>query len=45
MMSGMGGCEERRKALMASSVVEGIRLMSTKLGAAGFDPGGEAASI
>ena len=32
----MVGCDERRKTLIASSFVEGIRLMSSKLGAADF---------
>ena len=45
MKLGMVGCGVRRKTLMASSLVDGIRLMSTKLGAAGFLPGGEVALI
>ena len=45
MMFGMVGCEERRKTLIASSVIDAIRLMSTKLGASGFGLSGEAASI
>jgi hypothetical protein len=39
MKLGIVGCEVRRKTLMASSLIEGIRLMSTKLGAAGFELG------
>jgi hypothetical protein len=43
---GMVGCQERRKTLMVISFVEGIRLMSTKLGAPDVEPGfGEVASI
>jgi hypothetical protein len=46
MKFGMMGCGVRRKTLMASSLVDGIRLMSTKLGAAGFGLGfGEVALI
>ena len=30
----MGGCDDLRNTLIASSFVEGIRLMSMKLGAA-----------
>jgi len=46
MKLGMVGCEVRRKTLMASSFVEGIRLMSTKIGASDPELGfGEGASI
>jgi len=46
MKLGMVGCQERRKTLMAISFVEGIRLMSTKLGAPDPELGfGEVASI
>jgi hypothetical protein len=45
MKLGMVGCEVRRKTLIASSLIEGIRLMSTKLGAEGFLLGGEVALI
>ena len=39
MKLGMVGCDVRRKTLMASSLIDGIRLMSTKLGAPDFGPG------
>jgi hypothetical protein len=39
MMLGMVGCEEPRKTLMASSLIVGIRLMSTKLGSPELGPG------
>ena len=45
MKLGMVGCQERRKTLMAISFVEGIRLMSTKLGAPDPLGFGEVASI
>jgi len=45
MKLGIVGWEVRRKTLMASSLVDGIRLMSIKLGAAEFTPGGEVALI
>ncbi len=35
MILGMLGCGDRRKTFMASSLIEGIRLMSTKFGAFG----------
>lgn len=39
MKFGMVGCDVRRKTLMASSLIDGIRLMSTKLGAPDFGSG------
>jgi hypothetical protein len=46
MKLGMVGCGVRRKTLMASSLIEGIRAMSTKLGAPELRPGfGELALI
>ena len=36
MMFGIVGCKERRKTLIESSFVEGMRLTSTKLGAPDF---------
>jgi hypothetical protein len=43
MMFGIVGCEERRNTLIASSFVDGMRLMSKKLGATGFGLWGDAA--
>jgi hypothetical protein len=45
MRLGIVGCEVRRKTVIASSLIDDIRLMSTKLGAEGFLPGGEVALI
>ena len=46
MMFAIVGCEERRKTLIASSLVEDLRLMPEKLGATGFALcGDERASI
>ena len=45
MKLGMVGCGVRRKTLIASSLIDDIRLMSTKLGAEGFLLGGEVALI
>jgi hypothetical protein len=39
MKLGMLGCGEQRKTFIASSVIEDMRLMSTKFGAFGFEPG------
>jgi hypothetical protein len=43
MIFGIVGCEERRKTLIATSFVDGMRLMSRKLGATGFAFWGEPA--
>lgn len=43
MIFGIVGCEERRKTLIATSFVDGMRLMSSKLGATGFAFWGEPA--
>ena len=46
MKFGIVGCEVRRKTLIASSLIEGILLMSTKLGAPEVVSGfGDVASI
>jgi len=43
MKFGIALCDERRKTLIASSFVDGMRLMSKKLGATGFVLWGDAA--